>query len=371
MRRFILPVLYALAGLAFGAGAAPAQVGDGAGASVPAASSPQALAPAPDQAAAPALDQATPPDPAPATARSGSDAAAKPPKQISVGIAYFGKSSQAERTLAGFFERLKEIAPDATTERRTELADVAALGAAVGELAARHDGVIVLRSNGSEWLARHEVPVPAFIAGGNHPPTLGVVMNMDAPEGNVTGVTYFLDHQIVMEIFVAMFPQALDWEVFTLIGHPASAIDAAGVEAACAALYLTCRMTALATGAELPGAIRASNAEAFLIGNQVPLYDDAETFARALEAAGDRAVFALNAKPVELGAVASMAASDHKLGRMLADAVAAVLRDGRPISQTPIGRDPEPMLVMNGAALKRLGIHPPRQMMELSEMVGQ
>ncbi|SFI94293.1 ABC transporter substrate binding protein [Albimonas pacifica] len=330
MRRLIVPLLCTLAALFPGAGPVLAQAG-----------------------AADPVSVASPPG--------------GPP---SVGIAFIGKSSQAERTLDGFFERMKEIAPAMKTERISDLADAEALGAAAAALAARHDGVIVMRSNGSEWLAENALPVPAFTAGGNHPPTLGSVMNMDAPEGNVTGVTYFLDHRIVMEIFVAMFPQALSWEVFTQAGHPAAPIDADGIEEACGALYLTCTMTALGAGAELPEAIRRSQAEAFLIGNQAPLYDDPAVFAQALEAAGERAVFALNAKPVEMGAVASMTADDHRLGRMLADRVVAVLRDGRPIREVPVGRDPEPTLVLNAAALERLGIHPPRQMMALSEMVG-
>ena len=55
---------------------------------------------------------------------------------------------------------------------------------------------------------------------------------------------------------------------------------------------------------------------------------------------------------------------------MLAEQVVAVLRDGQPIAMTPIGRDAEPVLVINPATMTRLGLHAPRQLLAISESVG-
>ena len=225
----------------------------------------------------------------------------------SVGVAYIGQSGQAERTLAGFNERMREIAPEMTIETRAGLADEDALARTVESMSLRHDGLILVRSNASQWLAANRTTVPTFIAGGNHPPTLGSVLNMDAPEGNVTGVTYFLDHATVMEIFVALAPQALTWELFTQAGHPAAPIDSEGVAEACVAVFISCASTELSAARDLAPAIRASKAEAFLIGNQAPLYDDPALFAEALEAAGDRPIFSLNQKPACRRAITSSA----------------------------------------------------------------
>ena len=287
----------------------------------------------------------------------------------SIGVAWIGKSGMANRVVSGFQEQMKEIAPELLVDIQKELPDADALTDIVNDFSTKHEGIVFLRSSGSKWLAKNRTSVPAFIGGGNHPPTLGVVENMDAPEGNVTGVTYFLDHTLVMETFVAIAPEVSRLTVITEKGHPGGPIDAEGVRAACDNLFLECSFHEVQKGEGIADIVAEAETDGFLLGNQAGLYDDETAFKSALEAAGDRPIFSLNRKPVEYGALASMAADDYKLGRMLAERVVAVVLDDKTIVETPIGRDPEPILVLNPAAAKRLGLDVPKQMLETAQLI--
>ena len=289
----------------------------------------------------------------------------------SVGVVWMGKSGMANRVIAGFREHMSKAAPEFSLEVRKELPDAGAVTKAVGELTSKHKGIVVLRSSGSKWLAKNKTSVPAFIGGGNHPPTLGVVQNMDAPEGNVTGVTYFLDHTLVMETFVAIAPDATRIAVITQKGHPGGPIDSKGAKAACEKLFLECTFHEVAKGEGVGGVIAAAkDAQGFLLGNQAGLYDDKAKFQAAVKAAGSRPIFSLNKKPVEYGALASMAADDRKLGKMLAERVISVIRDGKSVAKTPVGRDPKPILVLNSSTMKRLKLAVPKQMLKAAKLVG-
>lgn len=54
---------------------------------------------------------------------------------------------------------------------------------------------------------------------------------------------------------------------------------------------------------------------------------------------------------------------------MLAERVVAVVRDDKTIVETPIGLDPEPILVLNSAAAKRLSLDVPKQMLEAAQLI--
>lgn len=286
-----------------------------------------------------------------------------------IGVTWVGSSGMAKRVLSGFSERMAEAAPDWTIEVNGELADTDALAASFESYAATYGHVVVLRSNGSKWLAGNPPSVPTFIGGENHPPSLGVIENMAAPEGNITGVTYYLDPIVVLETLTAIVPA----EKVLFIqqeGHPGSDVDKAGFSLACDDLFLECAFVRIPDSAGLADTIKANEGYgAIVIGNQVPLFDDADNFAAGVEAAGDVPILGLHKQVAALGGLAALAANDRKLGAMLADTVLNVVRDGQAIADTPVGTDTKPTLFLNEATLNTLGLSVPRQMMDVAEVV--
>jgi len=293
---------------------------------------------------------------------------AQPALATDLGVAWMGVSGMTNRVMAGFQERMAEIAPDVNLEIHPELTTEEELEAAIAEFEATMDGMVILRSNGSQFLAGRVTSIPTFIGGGNHPPSLGVVENMNAPEGNITGVTYFIPHEIPLQSYMALLPDVDSMLLLLQEGHASGPVEEEGVLAACANLNLSCDVTYVTSADELAAAVgdNVDTYSAFLLGNTRLTIDDA---AVAVEAAGDVPVFAFTGTPVEQGVLAGYVADDEKLGRMLADAVVEVLVEGTPVADVPVGTDDTPLLYVNMTTAQRLGIEIPFQMLSTATII--
>ena len=287
---------------------------------------------------------------------------------VDVGVTWQGESGMTNRVMTGFQERLAEIAPDINLDVRGPVADAAALQANVEHFDTSMDGMVVLRSNGSRFLSGHPTQIPTLIGGGNHPPSLGVIENMNAPESNITGVTYFIPHEVPMQSYLAILPGADSMFLVLQEGHPSGPIEEAGTLAACASLQLECSVQYITTADEMREAVAAHAGEvsAILLGNTQLTIDEANV---AVEAAGNTPVFAFTGRPVEQGVLAGFVADDHKLGHMLADQLVEVLVDGTPISSVPVGTDEAPILYVNMTSAQRLGVEIPFQMLSTATLI--
>ena len=287
---------------------------------------------------------------------------------VDVGVTWQGESGMTNRVVAGFQERMAEIAPDIALDVRGPVDDEAALQAAVEEFDSTMDGMVVLRSNGSRFLASHPTQIPTFIGGGNHPPSLGVVENMGTPEGNITGVTYFIPHEVPIQSYLAILPNVESMLLVAETGHPSGLIDEAGTMEACGALGLQCAAQFITSVDELRQVVadNAAQYSAILLSNTALTIDGAGI---AVEAAGDTPVFAFTGRPVEEGVLAGFVADDHKLGRMLADRLVQVLVEGAPISEVAIGTDDAPILYVNMTTAQRLGVEIPFQMLSTATII--
>jgi putative ABC transport system substrate-binding protein len=285
-----------------------------------------------------------------------------------IGVTWQGESGMTNRVMTGFQERMAEIAPDVGLDIRGPLEDEAALQATVEEFDSSMDAMVVLRSNGSRFLSSHPTSIPTFIGGGNHPPSLGVVDNMEAPQGNVTGVTYFIPHEVPMQSYMAILPSADSMLLVLQEGHPSGPIDEEGTMAACESLGLSCAAEYVSSGEELRQVVaeNAGDYSAVLLGNTRLTIDEASV---AVDAAGETPVFAYTGRPVEQGVLAGFVADDHKLGRMLADRLVEVVVEGTPVADVPVGTDEAPILYVNMSTAQRLGVEIPFQMLSTATII--
>ena len=111
-----------------------------------------------------------------------------------------------KRVVKGFEKGMAEMAPDIRIEYHRELASMDSLAQLADKWNKEKDGIVLLRSNAAKWLAKNSPSIPTFIGGCNNPAQLGTIKNLDAPEGTITGVTYFLPLDQQFEIFKEIMP---------------------------------------------------------------------------------------------------------------------------------------------------------------------
>jgi putative tryptophan/tyrosine transport system substrate-binding protein len=279
---------------------------------------------------------------------------------VKVAVIWEGKAGMAKRVYMGFVHRMKAIAPEVKITGRMDLANIQEAERVFRELETSMDGIVFLRSSGAEFLATANPKIPCFIGGCNDPAFLGAVKHLDAPEGKITGVTYFIPYEKRFDMLRKLFPNAKRVGIVLQKGHPATPIDQQGTKEQCSRLgwqykeVVAENASQLLKGAEemadqvdviiISGTALAIDNTMGLVGIQntkkVPLFSFA----------GDRA---------KVGALAELAARDDELGAMLADSVVDVLVKGKPIAQVPVKMDPNPNLIINEEIAKKLNVNIP------------
>jgi len=285
-----------------------------------------------------------------------------------IGMAWAGKSGMSDRVTAGFEQGMKELAPDIKIEYQKELGTIDDLAQVAKKWEKEKNGMVLIRSNAAKWLAQNPPTIPTFIGGCNNPNELGAVKNLQAPEGNITGVTYYLPVESQFEVFKAIIPNMKS--VLLLLGknNPSAVVDQAGTKAVCEKLGITyneklcdTREDAIAAVNEFKGKVSV-----IIIGNQALHIDNAENIVKA---AGTTPVLSYSSKPVKAGALGGFVADDKKLGYMLAESVVAVLKNGKAIKEVPVKVDPDPKFYVNSRTAEKLKIEIPFTILETATVI--
>ena len=289
-------------------------------------------------------------------------------KTVEVGLAWAGKSGMANRVLAGFEEGLKELGVSANIEYKKNLDSVDNLAQVAARWQKEKQGMILLRSNAAKWLAKNPPSVPTFIGGCNNPSELGAVKDLSAPEGNITGVTYFLPVATQFEVFQAILPQMKSVLLVLEKGHPSAIIDQEGTRSICKKLGLAYHEAFVSSSDEVASALEKFNGEidAVIIGNQAVVIDSAENI---VQAAGSTPVLSYSSKPVKVGALGGFVADDHRLGKMLAESFADVMFNGKAVKDVSVKVDPKPQFYVNAGTAQKLGVEIPFSILETATVI--
>lgn len=274
---------------------------------------------------------------------------------IEIGVAWMGNSGMADRVLQGMSERLAETAPDIKLEIHRAIESEEEFTAIVDRFQMTMPAMVIMRSNGVKYLAKNPPRIPSLFGAANHPGFLGAVENMDAPEGNITGVTYFLDHRAGLQSFTSTLPGVRSFMLITENGHPGSPIDRDGMARACANFKLKCDSVGVGSVDELKQAMADARGkfDAFVLGSQALLIDNAGT---VVDIAGSTPVFAFSDSAVKNGALAGLVADDAKLGGLLADSLVDIVKNGKPVRAVPVKTDTDPVLYLNAETLEKTGV---------------
>ncbi|MEW6348019.1 MAG: ABC transporter substrate binding protein [Thermodesulfobacteriota bacterium] len=287
-----------------------------------------------------------------------------------IGLMWTTKSGIAKRTAVAFIERMREIAPDVKVIERSQLPAGVDVEQVFKDLEGSTDAVVFLRSMGAQFLAKAPLKGPAFIGACNNPQELGVIKNLASPEGNITGVTYFVPYEQRFEAIRSLFPRVKSLALALERGHPVAPLEQSGTREQCLRLGIAYHEVQASTAKELDAEMEkvADKVDLFVAG-ATRLAIDNITVQTTVANRHNKPIFSYTDGRTKLGATAELAANDLKLGRMLAESVVDVVVKGRPVREVPVKMDPQPELVINETMVKILGLDIPAEIMKKATIV--
>ncbi|MBI4966046.1 MAG: hypothetical protein HY913_22390 [Desulfomonile tiedjei] len=287
-----------------------------------------------------------------------------------VAVMWVGKSGMTNSVLMGFMQRARSSAPNMEIQLKRELKDMQEAETLFREFESTTNGIVFLRSTGAEFLAKVKPKVPCFVGGCNNPAYLGTVKNLNAPEGNITGVTYFIPYQEIFKVMLALFPNIKSVGLLLEKGHPGAVIDEEGTREQCQKLKLAYNEVVASNRDQLVDGTKklSGKVDIFIISNTGLVMDNTVSLL-AVANSTNTPMFAFAEKPVKAGAVVGMVADDVKLGSMLADSVVDVVVNRKPVSSVPVKTDPDPKILVNQAMMQSLGLKFPQEILGKAQVI--
>ncbi len=286
-----------------------------------------------------------------------------------IAVIWDTKSAMVTTVNMGLLAKLRELAPDLKINLYRELKDMEEAKKTFHQCESSMDGIVFLRSSGAKYLSTIQPKVPCFIGACNNPVEIGVVKNLNTPEGMVTGVTYSIPYEMRFRIIKSLFPNVKRLGLLVETGHPSGPIEQAGVRDQCQRLGIEYHeVVAPDLKQLLEGTKNLGKVDLLILTNTRVVMDNV---ASLLPIANPQRtpMFSFEDKPVKSGAVAGIAADDLKLGAMLAQSVVDVVIHGKPISQVPVKIDPAPKLTINEGMMRGLGLQFPEAILKEAVIV--
>ena len=290
--------------------------------------------------------------------------------QKEIAVIWEGKSRMTTNVAMGLLPGLRQLAPDLKVTLYRELKDIQAAEKIFRECEPKVDGIVFLRSSGAQFLATVDPKVPCFVGGCNNPAELGTIKNLNAPEGKITGVTYFIPYEKRFEIIKSLFPNTKRIALLVEKGHASTPIEQQGTREQCDRLGITYNEVVASNLNELLDGTRrlSGSVDLFIISSTRLVMDNIVNLLPILNPA-KIPTFSFAEEPVKAGAVAGVAADDAKLGRFLAESVVDVVVKGKPVSQVPVKTDPDPRISINEPMMNSLGLKFPDALLKKAELV--
>jgi putative ABC transport system substrate-binding protein len=289
--------------------------------------------------------------------------------QKEIAVIWEGKSRMTTNVAMGLLPGLRQLAPDLKVTLYRELKDIQA-AEIFRECEPKVDGIVFLRSSGAQFLATVDPKVPCFVGGCNNPAELGTIKNLNAPEGKITGVTYFIPYEKRFEIIKSLFPNTKRIALLVEKGHASTPIEQQGTREQCDRLGITYNEVVASNLNELLDGTRRllGSVDLFIISSTRLVMDNIVNLLPVLNPA-KIPTFSFAEEPVKAGAVAGVAADDAKLGRFLAESVVDVVVKGKPVAQVPVKTDTDPRISINEPMMNSLGLKFPDALLKKAELV--
>ncbi len=274
-----------------------------------------------------------------------------------IAVMWMGESLPARVNLRGLLPRIKEVAPDLEVTVKMDLENKQAAEKLFRELESTMNGIVFLRTSGAEFLATASPKIPCFVGATNNPEFLGTIKNLNAPEGNVTGVTYYIPYDQRFEAIKKIFPTVKSVCLLMQKDHPSVMIERKGTSEQCEKLGIAYHEVVAGNREELIRGAKeaASKVDLFIIANHTLVEKETPELLKVSHGE-KKPIFSYADAPIEMGALVGLAAREELLGRLLADSVIDVVVKGKSVSQVPVKMDPDPQLTFNEAGMEFFGL---------------
>jgi putative ABC transport system substrate-binding protein len=274
-----------------------------------------------------------------------------------IAVMWVGKSHRPTNLILGFLPKLRELAPDIQVKLHRQLKSMDEAEAIFHDAEKTMDGIVFLDSTGAEFLATANPKIPCFRGATNNPVDLGVMKSLEAPEGKVTGVTYYVPYNKRFEIIMQLFPNIKRVGLVVELADPSGLIEQQETRSQCARIGLKYSDVVASDLKKLVEETNkmADNVDIIVISNTRLAM---EFTVSLLPMANTKKipVFSYSCEPVKEGVVAGMGVDESKLGRMLAESVVDVIVNRKPVSRVPVKMDPDPAVCINQGMMKSLGL---------------
>ena len=254
-----------------------------------------------------------------------------------IGVIWVGKSLMTNNLVMGFLPRMRELAPDYKVTLFRELKNLDDAGKIFKECEGKMDGIVFLRSSGAEFLSMNKPTVPCFVGACNNPADLGAVSSLESPDGNVTGVTYFIPYPKRFDMIKSLFPTAKSLLLLLEIGQSGGPIDQAGTSDECMKRGIAYKEALASNVEDLVKKTQAAGKVDLIVLSNTRLVRDNAVNLLPIANATKTPMFSYSAGPVKAGALAGISTDDFKLGQMLADSVVDVVVKRKPVALLRIG----------------------------------
>jgi putative ABC transport system substrate-binding protein len=272
----------------------------------------------------------------------------------------------ANNVMKGFAEGIK--GSGINVEYQKDLASVEELEKVIARFQKEKAGMVIMRSTGAECFLTHKPTIPTFLGACNNPGKIGVVKNVKAPEGNITGASYYIPAKLHLQVMKSILPNMKSVMLLMEKGHPSAPIEEEETRAGCAALGFEYHGKQCTSVDEIIATVKDNRdkVSVIIIGTQAMVFDNT---GKIIDAAGKTPVFAYSEKPIKNGALGGYVADDEKLGRMIAEEVIEVLVKKKPVKDVPFRFDTEPIFYLNGKTYTRLGLEIPAGVLGAAKII--
>ena len=276
-----------------------------------------------------------------------------------IGIAWVGKSSMQDDILKGFLLQTKIFKNKFNIEIKKELKTLDDLKNLTQQWDTKKDGMILLRSSAAKMLSYTKTNIPTFIGGSNHPIALGAVNNTLSPQGNITGVTYYISKKTTLKMINLFLPNIKSILFLGEKGHFSTPIEQEETQRILKNDYKVEYKEFISDNLhDILNEVKNKKDQvaAIILGNQALIFDNANSIIKIAE---NIPVFSYSKSALKNGALAGYVADDVKLGKELAKSVYSVLFNGKKIKEVSIKVDNNPVFYVNKRTLDNLHLEIP------------
>ncbi|MDO5301839.1 MAG: ABC transporter substrate-binding protein [Tissierellia bacterium] len=278
-------------------------------------------------------------------------------KSIKVGILQTAEHVALDHAREGFLEGLKEQGIEVEEQTVNGAGDLSVFPAAVNNFVSDEvDLIYAIGTPAAQAAMNGTQDIPVLFSAVTDPVKTRLVDNVDAPEGNVTGVSDYFPMDIQLKNFLEVFPETKTLGVLYSTGEANSEVQIEILEEVVAELGITLEKVGVASTNEVPQAIESltGKVDAYMGLSDNLASTSVSVIAKILEEKQIPSV-ATEGGPVENGLLMSDGVDYVGQGKAAAELAAEIL-DGKTIAELPVIFIEEGERTVNGKTAKALGV---------------